>query len=192
MIISSMPHTDSWIPAPPVMWQHCDSTGQNFLSRQKITIRHFPINSVFVTRFQFCPGFQIYDERQKRTALEIINSILPVLVQATGEEENSGVTMTRWSVEFLNSRVSARFSKALAAAKVPISSYNNRKNRALYWYKLACPQQRKRSSAAKGSWRPILTYCRSPPFLLHLFSQGLLHFHCVHHSSGTVLEFPNL
>lgn len=119
MIISFVPHTDSWIPAPPVVWQHRDSTGQNFLSRQKITIRHFLINSVFVTRFQFCPGFQIYDERQKSSTLEIINSILPVLVQAPGEEENSGVTMTRWSVELLNSRVSARF-----AAKVCTSSYN--------------------------------------------------------------------
>lgn len=124
MIISFVPHSDSWIPVPPVVWQHCDSTGQNFLPRQKTTTRHFPINNVFVTRFQSCPGFQIYDERQKRTTLEIINSILPVLVQATGEEENGSVTMTRWSVEFLNSQVSARYSKPLAAAKVCISSYN--------------------------------------------------------------------
>lgn len=130
MIISFVPHTDSWILAPPVVWQHCDGTGQNFLSRQKITIRHFPINRVFVTRFQFCPGLQIYDERQKRTTLEVINSILPVLVQATGEEENSGITMTRWSVEFLNSQGSARFSKALAAAKVPISNYNKHSEQA--------------------------------------------------------------
>lgn len=69
---------------------------------------------------------------KKRTTLETINSILPVLVQATGEEENSGVTMTHWSGEFLNSRVSARFSEALAAAKVCISSYNKQNEQALY------------------------------------------------------------
>lgn len=67
---------------------------------------------------------------KKRTTLETINSILPVLVQATGEKENSGVTMTRCSVEFLNSRVSARFSKGLAAAKVCISSYNKQNEQA--------------------------------------------------------------
>lgn len=54
--------------------------------------------------------------KTKRTTLKIINSILPVLVQATGEEESNGVKTTCWSVEFLKSRVSARFSKAVAAA----------------------------------------------------------------------------
>lgn len=54
----------------------------------------------------------------KRTALKIINSFLPVLVQATGEEERDDVKALSWVVEFLKSRLSARFPEALATASL--------------------------------------------------------------------------
>jgi len=54
----------------------------------------------------------------KKDYIKIINSVLPVLVQATGEEESDGVKTARRSVEFLKSQVSARFSKAFAATSL--------------------------------------------------------------------------
>ena len=54
----------------------------------------------------------------KKDYIKIINSVLPVLVQATGEEESDGVKTARRSVEFLKSQVSARFSKAFTATSL--------------------------------------------------------------------------
>lgn len=52
--------------------------------------------------------------KAKRTALKIINSLLPVLVQATGEEESAGVKMPFRAVEFLKSWGFASFPKTSA------------------------------------------------------------------------------
>ena len=56
--------------------------------------------------------------KTKRTALKIINSFLPVLVQATGEEESDDVKTPSWVMEFLKSRPSARFPEAMATASL--------------------------------------------------------------------------
>lgn len=52
--------------------------------------------------------------KAKRTALKIINSLPPVLVQATGEEESAGVKMPYRVVEFLKSWGFASFPKTSA------------------------------------------------------------------------------